>query len=314
MTLSQLRYIISVAENRNFTLAADKLNVTQPTLSMQIKKFEEDLNIEIFDRKTNPITITKIGQKVIDQAKFVLREAKNLQNIVEEEKNTMAGEFTVGIIPTILPNLAPLFLKTFEKKYPKIRLRIIEMRTADILLKLKNDLLDFGILVTPLNEPDIIEKKLYYEPFVAFVKENHRLYSKEVLNPDDLKLVDMIIMEEGHCFRNNVLSICSDIKTQQRNLEIESGSFTTLLKLVKEGYGMTLLPSLYSEDLSDADKKYLKQFSTPEPTREVSLVYHKSQIRVSFINEFSKLIQGILRGKIYFESDNISSPTISIPK
>lgn len=314
MTLIQLQYVLSVAEHKNFTLAADNSYVTQPTLSMQIQKLERELEVEIFDRKTHPITITKIGEKIITQAKAILREASKLQQLVDEERGMMSGKFSIGIIPTVLPSLVPLFLKTFNKNNPEVSLRIMEMKTKDILSALKNGTLDYGISVTPLEDSEIVEVPLYYEPMVAYVTGNHDLFEKKVLKETDLISQDVILMEEGHCFRNNVLSICESTNLQERSVQIESGSFNALIKLVKDGFGMTLLPSLQIDDLPDVEKNYIRRFEEPEPTRQVSLVYHKSQLRLSFANELSKLIRGILRGKIFLESDNVTSPLLKVAK
>ncbi len=312
MTLVQLEYVLAVAESLNFTVAAEKTFVTQPTLSMQIQKLEKELNVEIFDRSTHPIKITPIGEKIIAQAREVLNESKRMKDMVNEQKNEVAGDFYVGVIPTVLPTLVPLIYKNFTKKFPKAKLHIREMKTSDIVKALENNTIDFGLAVTPLGDKDIMELPLYYEPMVGYIPPNHRLYEKEDLDEKDLKIDDILLLEEGHCFRNNVLTVCQNVENKKENLNVDSGSFSTLIKLANDGFGMTILPSLHAEDLPEKDKKYLKKFKEPVPTREVSLIYYHTQLRILFATELKKLIQSVMRGKIYFDSEHLTFPTVSL--
>src|SRR5690606_1715680 len=315
MTLVQLEYVLAVAEYKNFTLAADKSFVTQPTLSMQIHKLEKELGIEIFDRSVHPIRLTQIGEKVIAQAKTILKEAGKMSQLVYEEKGQIEGQFNIGVIPTILPTLIPLFYKSFQKKYPKTNLIIKELQTDEIIKHLYEGSLDFGIVVTPLRVDQIVEKSLYYEPIVAYIPAYHSLHSKITITPADLEIDDLLLLKEGHCFRNNVLNLCEPAKLKSQPIKLDSGSLDTLVKLVNEEYGMTLLPALQAEDLPDEFKKNIKYFQEPAPTRQVSLVFHNSNLRKSFEESLSKTIQDVLRGKIFFEKvENVTSPLISLPK
>ena len=315
MTLVQLQYVLAVAEYKNFTIAADKSFVTQPTLSMQIQKLEKELNIEIFDRTSHPIKITQIGEKIVSQAKTILMEANRMKHLVNEEKGLLEGDFVIGVIPTILPSLVPLFYKTFQKNNPKSNLIIKELQTDKIVKGIKDGSLDFGIVVSPLYEDQIIERPLYYEPLVAYIPQGHRLNSEEKITEADLDTSDLLILQEGHCFRNNVLALCDSTKMKQRPIKLESGSFDALIKLSNDGYGMTLLPSLVADDLPQDSYKNIKQFQSPVPTREVSLIFHQSQLRDSFEKELVNTIQSILRGKIFLEKDvKLDSNLISLPK
>lgn len=310
MTLVQLQYVLAVAEYKNFTIAADKSFVTQPTLSMQIQKLERELNIEIFDRTSHPIKITQIGSKIVSQAKTILMEANRMKHLVNEEKGLLEGDFVIGVIPTILPSLVPLFYKTFQKNNPKSTLIIKELQTDKIVKGIKDGSLDFGIVVSPLYEEQIVERPLYYEPLVAYIPSSHRLYGQEHIIQSDLDTADLLILQEGHCFRNNVLALCDSSKFMNRPIKLESGSFDTLIKLANDGYGMTLLPSLVADDLPDDLRKNIKYFENPVPTREVSLIYHQSQLRDSFEKELVNTIQSILRGKIFLEKDVKEDSTI----
>lgn len=315
MTLIQLEYVLAVAEFRNFTLAADKCFVTQPTLSMQIQKLEKELEIEIFDRSSHPIKLTKIGKKVVNQAKIILKESYKMSQLVSEERGMIEGDFTIGVIPTILPTLVPMFYRSFQKAHPKTNLIIKEMQTDEIMSHLQQGNLDFGIVVTPLFEDQIVEKVLYYEPMVGYIPSSHKLHSKKLIEREDLEIEDILLLKEGHCFRNNVLNFCDPKKLKDIPIQLDSGNLDTLVKLANEGYGMTFLPALQAEDLPKEFQKNVRFFKDPVPTREVSLVYHQSNLRKSFENSLVKIIQSVLRGKIFLDkNENVSSPLLSLPK
>lgn len=313
MTLVQLEYVIAVAEYKNFTLAAEKSFVTQPTLSMQIQKLEKELEIEIFDRSMHPIKLTKIGEKVVNQAKIILKESRKMGEMVFEEKGLLEGDFILGVIPTVLPSLIPLFYKNFQKAFPKAKLIIREMQTNEIVERLNNGNLDFGLVVTPLREEKIIERVLYYEPMVAYIPPSHPLHVKEFIRPEDLEVEDILLLKEGHCFRNNVMNLCDSVNLRKQTIKLDSGSLDTLIKLANEGYGMTLLPAMHAEDLPKDYKKNIRYFKAPIPTREVSLIYHQSNLRVSFQENLIKSIQSVIRGKIFVDKvENVTSPLISM--
>ncbi|MBC7641196.1 MAG: LysR family transcriptional regulator [Flavobacterium sp.] len=309
MTITQLKYVLAVAEYKNFTVAADKCFVTQPTLSMQIQKIEEELAIQIFDRTKKPIQITEIGQKIINQAKNIVVEADRIQDIVEQQKGFIGGAFRLGIIPTIMPTLLPMFLNNFIKKYPKVKLIIEELNTDEIIIRLNNGKLDAAIAATPLNEEKIKEIVLYFEPFVAYIPENNQHFSKKQIEVADLNLDEILLLQDGHCFRDSVLNICkSNNKSNENTFKIESGSFETLIKLADEGLGITLLPYLHTLDLKEKDKLKLKQFVAPKPAREVSLIYPKSELKIQIIDALRNTIAGVVKGAIVFQDVEIISP------
>ena len=309
MTITQLQYVLAVAEYKNFTLAAEKCFVTQPTLSMQIQKVEEELDIQIFDRTKKPIQLTEIGQKIVNQAKNIVNEADRIKDIVDQQKGFIGGEFRLGIIPTIMPTLLPMFLKNFIKKYPKVKLIIEELNTEDIIFKLKNGHLDAAIAATPLNEEKIKEVVLYFEPFVAYIPENHQSFSKKEINITDLNIDEILLLQDGHCFRDNVLNLCkNNTNSEQNHFQIESGSFETLIKLADEGLGTTLLPYLHTLDLNDKNKAKLRQFANPKPSREVSLIFSKNELKIHIIDALKTTIQGVVRGAIAFSDVEIISP------
>ena len=309
MTITQLSYVLAVAEYKNFTKAAQNCHVTQPTLSMQVQKLEDELNIQIFDRTKKPIELTNLGKKIVNQAKNIVAEAKRINDIVDQEKGFIGGEFNLGIIPTVMPTLLPMFLKTYVKRYPKIKLKIEELTTDEIINRLEDGYLDGAIAATPLQIDNIKERVLYYEPFVGYISPNHRLKFKTEIEVPDLNINDMLILEDGHCFRQGVLNLCKTKKEQELdNFQLESGSIEMLVKLVNEGMGMTLLPYLNTLDLKSHQKNNLRFFVNPSPAREVSILYNKNELKIQIIDSIHETISGIIRGAIKFQDVKIISP------
>jgi len=309
MTITQLYYVLAVAEHQNFTKAAEKCFVTQPTLSMQIQKLEDQLDIQIFDRTKKPIELTEIGKKIVNQAKNIVNEADRIQDIVDQQKGFIGGEFKLGIIPTVMPTLLPMFLKTFIKRYPKVKLKIEELTTEEIIQRIKDGNLDAAIASTPLENENIKERVLYFEPFVAYVPNHHRLHDTKKLDINDLEIEDMLLLEDGHCFRDGVINLCKSIKqTGESHFQLESGSIEMLVKLSNEGLGMTLLPYLNTLDLKEKEKENLRYFNEPSPAREVSIIYNKSELKIQIVEALQSVISGIIRGAIAFQNVQIISP------
>ncbi|MGK4568618.1 LysR substrate-binding domain-containing protein [Flavobacterium sp. 3HN19-14] len=309
MTITQLQYVLAVAEHKNFTVAAQKSFVTQPTLSMQIQKIEEELGILIFDRSKKPIQLTDIGQKIVNQAKNIVNESGRIQDIVDQQKGFIGGEFRLGIIPTIMPTLLPMFLNNFIKKYPKVKLIIEELNTDEIILRLKNGHLDAAIAATPLEEEKLKEVVLYFEPFVAYLPENHSSANKPEITIDDLNIDEILLLQDGHCFRDGILNLCKNKEIHEKtHFQIESGSFETLIKLADEGLGTTLLPYLHTLDLKEKDKEKLHHFKDPKPSREVSLVFPKTELKIHIIDALRSTIAGVIKGAIVFQNVQIVSP------
>lgn len=308
MTITQLKYVLSVAEYQNFTIAAEHCFVTQPTLSMQIQKLEDELDVKIFNRSKKPIELTEVGKQIVEQAKTIVDESNRMVDIVHQQKGYIGGEFKLGIIPTVMPTLLPMFLNNFTKKHPKVQLIIEELTTEEIIRKLTDGHIDAGLAATPLENEAIKEKPLYYEPFVGLIPDDHRLAKETKLTVDTLDANEILVLEDGHCFKDSVLNLCRTRKNTSYRFQLESGSFNTLIKLSKEGMGMTLLPYLHTLDLNEKDQKLLREFETPQPAREISLLYHKSQLKIQLINALKETIDGVVRGAIAFSDVKIVSP------
>jgi len=276
ITLIQLEYIVAVDTYRHYVTASEKCFVTQPTLSMQIKKLEDDLEVVIFDRTKQPIVPTAVGEKIIAQARVTIAESKKIDDIIATDKNLVSGELTIGVIPSLAPYLLPLFIGKFAKKYPDVKLKVVELLSEEIIKQLKKDLVDVGILVTPLHEKGIIEQPLFYEEMMLFSNKSHAFAKKENIKTNELATPDLWLLSHGHCFRSQVINLCSyksDMK-QLDHFEYESGSLETIKKLVEVEGGYTLMPELAAKNITP--NTVVKSFKSAKPLREVSLVYTRN--------------------------------------
>ncbi len=300
MTLVQLEYLVALDTYRHFANAAENCFVTQPTLSMQVQKLEEELGVKLFDRSKQPVVPTEIGELVIQQARLLLRESAKIKDMVDEHRGTVAGEIRVGIIPTLAPYLLPLFLDNFIKKYPQVKLKVTELTTEQLLSKLNKDLLDVGIVVTPLQDDRISEYPLFYEEFVAYLSASEKAYQKEYILSEDIDPNHLWLLEEGHCIRGQILNICELRKqnSHRRNFEYEAGSIETLKRMVEHYGGITILPELSLKDLTDSQRLQVRRFQSPTPTREVSLVTLRHHLKKSIIEAMKAEILNVIPEKM----------------
>ncbi|WP_445666526.1 hydrogen peroxide-inducible genes activator [Fodinibius sp. AD559] len=292
MTLTQLKYIIAVDRYRHFATAAEKSYVTQPTLSMQIHKLEDELGITIFDRSKSPVIPTDIGEKIIAEAKKIIKQSKHIEDLAALTDNELRGTFRIGIIPTVAPYLLPLFLRNFRKKHPDVRLIFEEVVTDELLDLLNQDHLDIGIIATPADRGNIFEEDLYYEPFLGYVSEDHPLANKDRLSVDDLEVTNLWLLNEGHCFRDQTVKLCKKFrknKLDNPKIEFESGNLETLKQLVEQNFGMTLLPYLAKSQINEqCAKAHLREFDDPVPRRKVRIVYGREYLKKNIIEAFKE--------------------------
>ncbi len=298
MTITQLKYIVALDTYRHFATAAEKSFVSQPTLSMQVQKLEEELGIEVFDRTKKPIAPTDLGKKVIAQARVTLRENARIKDLINEANSELVGELYIGIIPTLSPYLLPLMAPLFTELYPQIQLNIHEMTTLPIIENILTDKLDAGIIATIEKEPNLIFEPLFTEQFVAFIAPDHRLSQNTSIEAKELSLEDMWLLQEGHCFRDQVLELCSKLSgdcEQNRSIHFESGNLETLMKMIERSGGMTLLPYLATLYLEEEKKaRYLKTFTQNAPKRNVFLVRNKSYLKRHLIEAYVNTVMEVL--------------------
>lgn len=293
VSLTQLEYVLAVEEHRHFAKAAQACHVSQPTLSMQLQKLEDDLKLIVFDRSKKPILPTREGKLLIQQAKEVMRSMKKLVDISQLREGHLTGPFRLAVIPTLAPDLVPRFVESFSQNYPEVQLYIDEMKTEDILTALDEDRVDGGLLVTPVSHARLNVRVLFYEPFHLYVSTEHPLSKKTKISEADLDGRDVWLMHEGHCLRNQVIKICS-LNSKEgvfKNVHFESGNLETLKELVRRTRGYTLLPHLLVERLSaDEKKRRVRAFRSPLPTREVSLVYRRDHWKTEILDALQNLI------------------------
>lgn len=300
MTLQQLRYLLALDDHRHFGQAAKACFVAQPTLTTQVRKLEDELGQQIFDRAAKPLRPTPLGQKILAQARVVLDEVAGLENMLEQETSQLKGTYTLGIIPTLAPYLLPLFVQSFTSKFPEVRLVIREMQSEQIIEGLQRQQLDLGLLVTPLEEKHLREIVLFHEPFLIYASPQEEILQQTPLLPDHVQQKDLWILEQGHCFRNQVLNICSSkqnlsqldksgtapfpsTSNKSAPFTFQAGSIETLKNLVRHNLGYTIIPEMSVHPELDHD--HVKRFAEPQPAREVSLVVHKTFSREQLIKE-----------------------------
>jgi LysR family transcriptional regulator, hydrogen peroxide-inducible genes activator len=282
MTLTQLNYILAVDRCRNFAQAARECFVTQPTLSMQIQKLEDYLQIIIFDRNKSPVSPTPIGKKVLEYAKNIMNGANALEELAKSLRGEVAGEFTLAVIPTLAPYILPLFVKKFVTAYPMVELKIFEYQTDDIIRYLNEGKIDAAILAIPLEQKDLKEEHLFYEPFKIFLSPGHQLLKKKNIDEKELNLKEAWLLKEGHCLRAQALQMCHFRKgPEEKKLFFEAGSLETLMNMVRSSDGFTVLPYLACLHLAKEDQKLLKDFKGKTPVRDIALVTGMHSIKSS---------------------------------
>ncbi|MCA6414599.1 MAG: LysR family transcriptional regulator [Cytophagales bacterium] len=294
MTLTQLEYIVTLDTHRHCVLASEKCCVTQPTLSMQIQKLEEELGIKIFDRTKQPVIPTEVGASIIAQARITLREAKMIQQIIDDQKDTTTGELRIGIIPTLAPYLLPPLFKQMREKYPQLNLVIKETITEQVVHELKNNRLDCGLVVTPLQDSSIKEDVLFYEELFVYVSKKNALYDKKYVLATEINPDQLWLLEEGHCFRSQILNLCELRKSADFHFKYETGNIETLKRMVDKSDGITILPELAVMEFSPSQLKLVKRLNEPRPAREVSLVTHRDHIKTKLLKALREEIVAIV--------------------
>lgn len=286
MTFIQLEYIVAVDAWRHFSVAAEHCFITQPTLSMQIQKLEQELDLKIFDRSKQPVVPTETGAEIIEQARKILAEKASLLEAIQNKKGILTGELRIGIIPTLAPYLLPLFIQPFARKYPAVRLVVHEMMTELIISRLREGKIDAGILVTPLQEAGIKEFVLFYEELMAYVSRKNAIYEKSYILPQDIDPNKLWLLEEGHCFRSQIVNLCElrKMSREHSHFDYEAGSIETLRRMVEINDGITIIPELATLDMPLKQRQLIRHFKKPVPMREVSLVMHRNFVKKKLID------------------------------
>ena len=291
MTLQQLEYILAVNQFRHFAKAAEYCRVTQPTLSAMIQKLEEELDTRIFDRSQQPVCPTPVGIHIIEQAQNLLVQANRIKNIIEEEKHSLTGTFKLGILPTVAPYLLPRFFPQLMKKYPNLDIRVVEMKTNDIKKALQTGEIDAGIVASLAGMEELQQTPLFYEQFFAYVSREDALFNNEVIRTSDLNGEQLWLLDEGHCFRDQLVRFCQMKSARASQLAYHLGSMETFMRMVESGKGVTFIPELAVLQLGNAQKELVRSFAIPCPTRQVVLLTNKNFIRHTLLEVLVKEIK-----------------------
>ena len=292
MTLQQLEYIVALDNHRHFVKAAESCHVTQSTLSMMIQKLEQELEINIFDRKMQPIAPTEIGRSLIDQAKVILYNAKQFKELALSEKQQESGKVTLGIIPTVAPYILPKLFNILQERNPNIQLHVKEITTAEIIKQLDKAEIDMALLATPLDNPNILEIPVYYERFFAYISPTEELYQMKELEMNHIPMDHLWVLKEGHCLRNQVIRLC-EFDSGFSSI-YEAGSIDTLIKIVDTNGGYTIIPELHIDLLSEQQKANVRPIVNPEPNREISLVVRNDYVKERLLNVIAKNISDVI--------------------
>ena len=307
MTITQLEYVVAVATYKSFVAAAEKCFVTQPTLSMQIQKLEDELGVKIFDRNKHPIAITEMGEIIVQQARIALAECERIHELIQDQQSIITGTFKFAAIPTVAPNILPSLLENYAHHFPNIKLQVKEMETNQIIAALRNNEIDAGLLSTPLEENDIKEYPMFYEPFVGYFADGEAALQKRLINPSDIALERIWLLNEGHCMRNQIINLCSEqIQRMQteRPYRYESSNVGTLCKMVERNGGMTILPELATLEFNESQIDHIRYFELPEPVREISLVTSSHFVRMSVLQTLMDEILKLVPEKMRVQKKN----------
>ena len=279
MNLQQLEYILAVDTYRHFAKAAEHCRVTQPTLSMMIQRLEEELGAKLFDRSIQPVQPTLLGEQVLKQARIILQQTALIKDIVSEQEGSLKGTFKLSILPTIAPYLLPRFFQQMSDKYPELQIQIMEMKTRSSLLALTEGTLDAAIIASEPDNTKLTGEVLFYEQFFGYVSKNESIIHKELIRTSDINDERLWLLDEGHCFRDQLVKFCKMEKVKIRQASYHLGSMETFMRMVESGNGITFIPELAVLQLSDEQKKLVRPFAIPKPTRQITLVTRKDFIR-----------------------------------
>jgi LysR family hydrogen peroxide-inducible transcriptional activator len=294
MNLRDLKYIIAVAETHHFGRAAERCFVSQPTLSGQIKKLEEELGVAIFERTSRSVDITPVGETILHHARELMEQADAIEQLARAHQDPLAGPLRVGAIPTLSPYLIPLVLVPLKQQYPQIRLVLSEEMTDTLLERLRNHEIDAALLATPVEEHDLEVMPLFDEPFWLALPRKHPLYVKEHITRRDLDKLDLLLLAEGHCLAQQAMDVCHmEQRTEQGEMaDLRAASLETLLQLVGAGFGSTLVPALAVRGPWMTDAGIVaRQLNFSDTHRRVQLVYRKTFPRLAALEALTEIIR-----------------------
>lgn len=291
MNIQQLEYILAVDQFRHFAKAAEHCRVTQPTLSMMIQKLEDELGVKLFDRNTQPVRPTPSGRKIIDQARIVLHQTALIKDIVNEEGQSLKGTFRLSVLPTIAPYLLPRFFQQLAEEHKDLDIRVQEMQTAATITALINGNIDAAIIASHPLEQQLQGETLFYEAFFGYVSPKESIFKNDLIRSSDVNGERLWLLDEGHCFRDQLMRFCQLEKVKLHQTAYRLGSMETFMRMVESGNGITFIPELAVFQLSEEQKKLVRPFAIPRPVREIVLITRKDFIRHTIGHILSEAIK-----------------------
>lgn len=300
MNIKELEYLIAIDDERHFHRAAEKCFVSQPTLSGQLKKLEDELGVLLVERNNRQVSMTEVGKAIALRARTIIAGVKEIKTIAQTYHDPMVGELRVGIIPTVAPYLLPIIMPPLNKHFPKLKIWLYEYQTHVLLEKLRNADLDCLILALPIEKHEFVEQDLFREPFRLAVKKGEKLAKQKSINMSDIAHQELLLLEEGHCLREHVLDACVLAGVQEKG-HYQATSLETLRHMIGEGMGMTLMPELaVPTKTTKADSIRYLEFSDPKPNRRIGMLYRKNSYREEMFDNISELIKTALPVNVFF--------------
>lgn len=293
MNLRAVHYLVTLADVRHFSKAAELCHVSQPTLSTQIRKLEEELDVQLVERSPRKVMLTEVGEEVVERARALLAEADTIRAIARRSRDPHSGTLRIGVFPTLAPYFLPHVVPEIRKRFPRLTLRLYEEKTEDVINMLRQGRLDAGLLALPIEADQLASRTLFEEPFVLAVPESHALGRKKTITLDDLQDQELLLLEDGHCLREQALEVC-ELAGAHEKLDFHATSMETLRQMVAAGTGITLMPVMaVKPPVARTDNLVIRPFVQPGPKRTIALVWRKSSALSDFLDELAGIFSDI---------------------
>jgi len=293
MNLRAVHYLVTLADLRHFSKAAEVCHVSQPTLSTQIRKLEDELDVQLVERSPRRVMLTEVGEEIVERARAMLSEADAIRAIARRSKDPHSGTVRIGIFPTLAPYFLPHVVPEIRRRFPRLTLRLYEEKTEDVIEMLRQGRLDAGLLALPIEAEQLTTRALFEEPFMLAVPESHALSSKATITLEDLEQEELLLLEDGHCLREQALEVCH-LAGAHEKLDFHATSMETLRQMVAAGTGITLMPVMaVKPPVAHTDNLVTRPFSQPGPKRTIGLVWRKSTALGPFLEELAEIFSGI---------------------
>ena len=293
MNLRAVHYLVTLADVRHFSKAAERCHVSQPTLSTQIRKLEDELDVQLVERSPRKVMLTEVGEEIVERARAMLGESDAIRAIARRSKDPHSGTVRIGIFPTLAPYFLPHVVPEIRRRFPRLTLRLFEEKTEDVINMLQQGRLDAGLLALPIESEQLTTRVLFEEPFVLAVPESHALSRLKTITLNDLQQEELLLLEDGHCLREQALEVCH-LAGAHEKLDFHATSMETLRQMVAAGTGITLMPVMaVKPPVAHTDNLVTRPFTEPGPKRTIALVWRKSTALAPFLEELTGIFSEI---------------------